>query len=62
MRNIFQALWPLSIPLQNNRDTRPADNERKKVFYSLGKKKRHTVKNQFVANNSGFIIHKNSRS
>jgi hypothetical protein len=35
---------------------RPTDNKRM-IFYS-GKKKRYTVKNQFVANNSGFIIHK----
>jgi hypothetical protein len=36
---------------------RPADKNRKKMYYSSNKK-RHTVKNQFVANNSGFIIHK----
>ena len=36
---------------------RPVDNKRKKMFYS-GKKKRHTVKNQIMVNNSGFIIYK----
>ncbi|MER5175750.1 MAG: transposase family protein [Candidatus Nitrosocosmicus sp.] len=36
---------------------RPADNKRKKIFYS-GKKKRHTVKNQIMVNNQGIIIHK----
>jgi hypothetical protein len=36
---------------------RPADKQRKKAYYS-GKKKRHTVKNQLVVNNQGYIIHK----
>ncbi len=36
---------------------RPIDNKRRKVFYS-GKKKRHTVKTQLMANNRGFIFHK----
>ena len=36
---------------------RPTDNRRKKIFYS-GKKKRHTVKTQFMVNNHGIIIHK----
>ena len=39
---------------------RPAvDKERRKMYYSLGKKKRHTVKNQIMVNNHrGHIIHK----
>ena len=39
---------------------RPVDkNRRKKIFYSLGKKKRHTtVKTQMMVNNQGTIIHK----
>ncbi len=39
---------------------RPAvDKERRKMHYSLGKKKRHTVKNQLMVNNHrGYIIHK----
>ena len=36
---------------------RPADKERRKMFYS-GKKKKHTIKNQIMVNNRGFIIHK----
>jgi hypothetical protein len=37
---------------------RPADNKRKKIFYS-GKKKRHTIKNQMMVNNHrGYILHK----
>ena len=35
----------------------PANNKRKKVFYS-GKKKRHTVKTQLMVNNRGYILHK----
>jgi len=36
---------------------RPTDNKRKTMFYS-GKKKRHTLKMQFMVNNHGIIIHK----
>src|SRR6476659_9238823 len=36
---------------------RPVDNKRRKAYYS-GKKKKHTVKNQLMVNNRGFIIHK----
>src|SRR4051794_8892495 len=36
---------------------RPVDKNRRKIFYS-GKKKRHTVKNQLMVNNRGYIIHK----
>ncbi len=36
---------------------RPVDKQRKKIFYS-GKKKRHSVKNQLVVNNQGYIVHK----
>jgi hypothetical protein len=38
---------------------RPADNKRKKIFYSLGKKKRHTlVKTHLMVNDHGVVIHK----
>ncbi len=39
---------------------RPEDKRRRKTYYSLGKKKKHTiVKNQIVVNNHrGYIIHK----
>ncbi len=39
---------------------RPAvDRERRKMYYSLGKKKRHAiVKNQITVNNRGYILHK----
>ncbi len=33
------------------------DKDRRKMYYS-GKKKRHTVKNQLMVNNRGYIIHK----
>ena len=36
---------------------RPVDKDRRKMYYS-GKKKRHTVKNQLVVNNQGYILHK----
>ncbi len=36
---------------------RPVDNKRRKAYYS-GKKKRHTVKNQLMVNNRGYIPHK----
>jgi hypothetical protein len=36
---------------------RPVDKRRRDSYYS-GKKKRHTIKNQLVVNNCGFIIHK----
>jgi hypothetical protein len=37
--------------------SRPTDKDRRKTYYS-GKKKRHTVKNQFMVNNHGYILHK----
>jgi len=36
---------------------RPINKKRRKIYYS-GKKKRHTVKSQFMVNNHGIIIHK----
>ena len=36
---------------------RPVDKEKSKMYYS-GKKKKHTIKNQIMVNNGGFIIHK----
>jgi hypothetical protein len=36
---------------------RPIYKDRRKTYYS-GKKKRHTVKNQFMVNNHGYILHK----
>src|SRR3954471_10757875 len=36
---------------------RPIDNKRRKIFYP-GKKKKHTVKNQLMVNNHGYILHK----
>jgi hypothetical protein len=36
---------------------RPTDKHNRKMYYS-GKKKRHTVKNQFMVNNRGYILHK----
>jgi len=36
---------------------RPVDKNKRKMYYS-GKKKKHTVKNQIMINNRGFILHK----
>jgi len=36
---------------------RPVDKSKRKAYYS-GKKKRHTIKIQIMANNHGYIIHK----
>jgi hypothetical protein len=36
---------------------RPKNKRMRKAYYS-GKKKRHTVKNQFMVNNRGYILHK----
>jgi hypothetical protein len=36
---------------------RPADKDRKKMYYS-GKKKRHTIKNQIMVNKNDHILHK----
>jgi hypothetical protein len=36
---------------------RPKNKMKRKTYYS-GKKKRHTVKNQLIVNNSGYILHK----
>jgi DDE superfamily endonuclease len=37
---------------------RPVDKDRRKMYYSGGKKKRHTVKNQLMVNNRGYILYK----
>jgi hypothetical protein len=37
---------------------RPVDKERRKMYYPIDKKKKHTVKNQIMVNNRGYIIHK----
>jgi hypothetical protein len=36
---------------------RPTDKDRRKTYY-FGKKKRHTIKNQFMVNNHDYILHK----
>jgi hypothetical protein len=36
---------------------RPIDKNKRKMYYS-GKKKRHTIKNQIMVNNRGYILHK----
>jgi hypothetical protein len=46
-----------SIDSTEQQIPRPADKNKRKMYYS-GKKKRHTVKNQVMVNNRGFITHK----
>ena len=36
---------------------RPVDKDRRKMYYSA-RRKRHTVKNQLMVNNRGYILHK----
>ena len=36
---------------------RPVDKNKRKMYYS-GKKKKHTIKNQIMVNNRGYILHK----
>jgi hypothetical protein len=37
---------------------RPKNKKRKRIYYSDGKKKKHTVKNLYTANQKGLIIYK----
>jgi hypothetical protein len=53
----FPAGFLAFIDSIEQRIPRPLDKRKMKEYYS-GKKKRHIVKNQFMANNLGFIIHK----
>jgi hypothetical protein len=46
-----------SIDSTEQQIPRPVNKESRKMYYS-GKKKRHTVKNQIMVNNRGYIIHK----
>jgi len=39
---------------------RPIDNKRKRKLFYSGKKKRHTVKTQFMTNNHGIIVYKSN--
>jgi len=41
---------------------RPTDNKSKRKLFYSGKKKRHTVKTQFMTNNHGIIIHKSNHN
>ena len=56
-RDIFSWLSVLHRLYIEQQIPRPESKERRKEYYSA-KKKRHTVKNQLVVNNSGLIIHK----
>jgi hypothetical protein len=53
----FPAGFRSFIDSSEQQIPRPTDKEKRKAYYS-GKKKRHTVKTQFVVNDHGIIIHK----
>ena len=58
LKSIFQA-FSAFIECTEQQLLRHVDNDKRKMYYSLGKKKRHTlVKNQIMVNNCGYIIHK----
>ncbi len=44
MRSIFQDFLLLSDCTEQQQIPRPMDNNKRKMYYSLGKKKRHTDK------------------
>jgi hypothetical protein len=55
----FPGFWLSRIVHKTTDTERPIDkNRRRKLYYSLGKKKRHIVKNQLTVNKDGFILHK----
>ncbi len=53
----FPGLLAFTDSTEQRQIPRPVDKDRRKMYYS-GKKKRHTVKNQLMVNNPGYIIHK----
>ncbi len=53
--NIFQVM--AFIDCTEQQIPRPKDKRRCQAYYS-GKKKRHTIKNQLVVNNKGYIVYK----
>ena len=54
----FPAGFLAFIDCTEQQIPRPVNKKRRKVYYS-GKKKRHTaIKNQFMVNNHGYVIHK----
>jgi catabolite regulation protein CreA len=56
-REIFSKIFSFYRLYIEQQIPRLVDKNRRKMYY-LGRKKRHTVKNQLTVNNRGFIIHK----
>ncbi len=56
LKNIFPDFFAF-IDSTEQQIPRPVDKNKRKMYYS-GKKKRHTVKNQIMVNNCGYILHK----
>ncbi len=57
LNNIFQVFY-LSYIVQNSRYFSLKNKERRRKIYYSGKKKKHTLKNQLMMNNRGYILHK----
>jgi DDE superfamily endonuclease len=57
LRSTFQVSKHL-LTLQNKRSQGQRTKERRRKSYYSGKKKRHTVKTQFMVNSEGLILHK----
>jgi hypothetical protein len=53
----FLGLMAFIDSTEQQQIPRPIDKDRRKMYYS-GKKKRHTIKNQLMVNNRGYILHK----
>ncbi len=53
----FPGLMAFTDCTEQQIQSRPVEEQRRKMYYS-GKKKKHTVKNHLTVNNRGYIIHK----
>ena len=57
-REIFSRFLDFIDCTEQQQIPRPVDKGRRKMYYSTGKKKRHTIKNQLTVNKDGYILHK----
>jgi hypothetical protein len=56
-REIFSGFFSLQIEHKTTDTERPIDKNKRKLYYSLGEKKRPIIKNQLTVNKDGFILH-----
>jgi hypothetical protein len=56
-REIFSGFFSLQIEHKTTDTERPIDKNKRKLYYSLGEKKRSIIKNQLTVNKDGFILH-----